>query len=667
MTLIENKVGSGVEEEAWPDTLDEIAKFVFTSKYARYREDLKRRETWEEAVERVRDMHLKKFDFLSDEDKAEIVWAFEEVSKRVVVPSMRSMQFGGKAVEAHNARIYNCAVRHIDSIRSFSEVFYLLLCGCGVGFGLTDKYLDRFPNLVGPEAKNGTVLTYVVEDSIEGWADSIEALLNCYFENTAYTGRKIVFDYSKIRPAGSPLKTSGGKAPGYEGLKASHKKVKDLLDRIIEVNGQRRMKSIDAYDILMHVSDAVLSGGVRRSATSVMFSKDDADMMNAKTGDWFNENPQRGRSNNSVLLLRNETGKEEFERIMNITREWGEPGFVFAETKDVLYNPCFEVSFMPVTDDGVAGVQFCNLTSINGAAITDGVDFRRAAKAAAIIGTLQASYTEFPYLSPTAKKLTEGEALLGVSITAMMDNPDILLDPGHQKLASKVVEVTNREWAKKLGINQAARTTVIKPEGTSTLALRSMSSGIHAAHSRYMWRRIQMNKMDNVYRFFKQFNPQLCEPSVWSANETDDVVSFPVRVSDQTMIKSDLDALQHLDLIKSTQQNWVLPGTTEANRKPVHHNVSCTVIVKGNEWQDVADYIFNNRQYFAAVSFIADDGDKKYAQAPMEAVTTDEEMEPFIEAMKNFLPIDYTYMVEETDETDLMQEASCAGNNCELK
>lgn len=666
MTLIENKVESGVNEEAWPDTLDEIAKFVFTSKYARYREELKRRETWEEAVERVRDMHLKKFDFLSDEDKAEIVWAFEEVSKRVVVPSMRSMQFGGKAVEAHNARIYNCAVRHIDSIRSFSEVFYLLLCGCGVGFGLTDKYLDRFPNLVGPEAKSGTVLTYVVEDSIEGWADSIEALLNCYFENTAYTGRKIVFDYSKIRPAGSPLKTSGGKAPGYEGLKASHKKVKELLDRIIEVNGQRRMKSIDAYDILMHVSDAVLSGGVRRSATSVMFSKDDEDMMNAKTGDWFNENPQRGRSNNSVLLLRNETDKQEFERIMNITREWGEPGFVFAETKDVLYNPCFEVSFMPVTDDGVAGVQFCNLTSINGAAIDTGDKFRSAAKAATIIGTLQAAYTDFPYLSPTAKKLTESEALLGVSITAMMDNPEVLLSPGQQKLASKVVEVTNKEWARKLGIKQAARTTVIKPEGTSTLALRSMSSGIHPAHARYMWRRIQMNKMDNVYRFFRQFNPQLCEASVWSANGTDDVVSFPVRVSNQTMIKSDLGALEHLEIIKSTQQNWVLPGTTEANRKPVHHNVSCTVIVKDYEWQNVADYIYANRQYFAAVSFIADDGDKKYAQAPMEAVSEDE-MEPFINAMKNFLPIDYTYMVEETDETDLMQEASCAGNNCELK
>ena len=658
---------SGANEASWPNMLEEISNFVFTSKYARYREDLKRRETWEEAVGRVEGMHLGKFDYLAPEVLEEIQWAFDMVRQKHVVPSMRSMQFGGKAVEAHNARIYNCAVRHVDSIRSFSEIFYLLLCGAGVGIGLTEKYLNRLPDLVGPNDRTGTVLVYVIEDSIEGWADSIEALLNCYFADNAYSGRKIVFDYSKIRQAGSELKTSGGKAPGHEGLKAAHNKIKELLSRVIEVLGVNRLRSIDAYDILMHVADAVLSGGVRRSATSVMFSKDDYLMMQAKTGDWLVENPQRGRSNNSVLLIRDELEKEEFEGIVKITREWGEPGFVFAETKDVLYNPCFEVSFIPVTEDGVCGVQFCNLTSINGSKIKNAKDYMDAARAATIIGTLQATYTDFPYLSNTAKKLTEDEALLGVSMTAIMDNPDVLCDKELQRQAARVVLETNKMWANILGIKPAARATVVKPEGTSTLALGSMSSGIHAAHARYMFRRVQMNTFDNVYKFFKMYNPHLCEPSKWSANGTDDVVTFPIRVPDTTIIKSHLSALDHLSIIRSTQQNWVIPGTSEFNTKPIHHNVSCTVIVKDNEWKNVVDYIYDNKDSFAAVSFISDDGDKKYLQAPMEAVVTENDWEKFNDLIKNYTPINYTYMLEETDETSLMQEMSCAGNSCELK
>lgn len=656
-----------VDESTWPNMLEEISNFVFTSKYARYLEDQKRRETWREAVGRVENMHLNKFSHLDSEILAEIEWAFNLVRDKYVVPSMRSMQFGGTAVEAHNARIYNCAVRHIDSIRSFSEVFYLLLCGCGVGIGLTEKYLNRLPNLVGATDKTGAVLVYTIEDSIEGWADSIEALLNCYFKGNAYSGRKIVFDYSKIRQAGSKLKTSGGKAPGHEGLKAAHTRIKNLLDRLIEVQNEDRLRSIDAYDILMHTADAVLSGGVRRSATSVMFEKNDILMMTAKIGNWHEENPQRGRSNNSVLLIRDELDKGQFEEIVELTKQWGEPGFVFAETRDVLYNPCFEVSFIPV-EDGVCGVQFCNLTSINGSKIKTKEDYMQAAKAATIIGTLQATYTDFPYLSNMAKKLTEDEGLLGVSMTAMMDNPDVLCNPEYQREAAEVVKSTNRRFAGYFGINPAARCTVVKPEGSSTLALGSMSSGIHAAHARYMKRRIQMNKLDNVYQFFKTYNPHLCEPSVWSANGTDDVVTFPIRVPDSTIIKKDLDALQHLEVIRSTQQNWVVPGTADHNTKPIHHNVSCTVIVKDNEWTSVIDYLYANRNSFAAVSFISDDGDKKYAQAPMEAVATEEDWEQFEYMMKNYIPVDYKYMIEDSDETSLMQEASCAGpTGCEIR
>ena len=517
--------------------LSEIANFIFTDKYARHNEIMGRRETWEECVARVEKMHLSKFKKqLSDTDLKEIERAFNFVREKRVVPSMRSMQFGGKAVLAHNARIYNCAVRHIDSIRSFAEVFYLLLCGCGVGFGLSKHFTNRLPDLVGPSDKTGTVITFVVEDSIEGWADTIEALLNCYFRNTAYSGRKIVFDFSRIRPEGAVIKTGGGKAPGYKGLKRSLRKIKDLLDYIIEEKEQTRLRPVNAYDILMHCADAVLSGGIRRSATSVVFDYDDDEMMNAKvafkvtkythfsknekgkyegvvyvdgqyggikkhkydvileeweynilkehsTISWNHIEPQRGRSNNSVLLLRNSVTEEQFIKINALTRQWGEPGFVFADHPWQLYNPCFEIGFLPVTDDGVCGVQFCNLSSINGAKIKSKKDFLDAVWAVTVIGTLQAAYTDFKYLGNTAKQLTEEEALLGTSITGVMDHPQFNLDEDLQAEGAKFAVGTNKIWAKKLGINQAARITTIKPEGTSSLVLES-ASGIHPHHAR---------------------------------------------------------------------------------------------------------------------------------------------------------------------------------------
>jgi ribonucleoside-triphosphate reductase (thioredoxin) len=373
--------------------LEELSNFVFTSKYARYNEKAGRRESWEETVKRLENMHKKRFAILDESDQKEVENAFDLVRAKRVVPSMRSLQFGGKAIEAHEPRIYNCAVRHVDSLRSFAEIFYLLLCGNGVGIGLSNTFLSRMSNLVNAKDKTGTVLPYAVEDSIEGWADSIEALLSCYFKNTALTGRKIVFDYSKIRPAGTPLKTGGGKAPGYKGLKNAHTQIKKLLDLVIEDLHQTRLKSINAYDILMHCSDAVLSGGIRRSATSVVFDKDDVDMINAKaffnvikkgkfeqepktkkyegyviledpaypgkqkievelsewdyenlqktnTISWFPVYPYRARSNNSALLLRDRITEEEFKQIYERTKNFGEPGFVFADHPWTLFNPC---------------------------------------------------------------------------------------------------------------------------------------------------------------------------------------------------------------------------------------------------------------------------------------------------------------------------------------
>ncbi len=645
--------------------LNEIANFTFTSKYARYSEKHKRRESWKEAITRVEEMHVEKYDFLSEEDKQEIKWAFDLVRDKRAVPSMRSMQFGGPAVTAHNARMFNCSCRHIDSIRSFAECFYLLLCGCGVDFGLTKKYLSRLPDLVDADSKTGIVLTYSVEDSIEGWSDSLEAQLNSYFKNTAYSGRKIVFDYSKIRRKGAKLKTGGGKAPGYSGLKNAHIKIKKLFDRIVEKNKQTRVKPINAYDILMHCSDAVLSGGIRRAATSVVFDHDDEEMMNAKTGNWFEENPQRARSNNSVLFLRKKIKEEDFKKVLQSAREFGEPGFIFADHEDMLSNPCREIGFVPVTKDGRCGVQFCNLTSINGAKIHSIKDFRDAAKAASIIGTLQAGYTNFHYLRNTTRELTEEEALLGVSITGIMDNPKVLLNAKNQKECAQIAVDTNQEWAKKLGINPAARVTCIKPEGTSSLVLGS-ASGIHPHHSRKYLRRIQCNKIDNVYQYFRLFNDKHCEESVWSANKTDDVVTFPIEITNGALTKKDLDAFKHLEYIKSTQQNWVLPGTTKHNKKKTTHSVSCTVLIKEGQWDEVATYLYENRNYFAAVSLLASTGDKDFKQAPMEDITTEKDEKMFNRLSNSLSPVDYTVLEEATDETSLQQVLACAGGNCEI-
>lgn len=1021
-----------------PNFLDEISNFIFTSKYARYNEAEGRRETWEECVDRVTNMHVKKFrKKLSKEDMAEVKWAFQMVKEKKVVPSLRSLQFGGKAIEAASAKLYNCSMRHVDSPRAFSEVFYLLLCGCGVGLGLSKHFIGRLPDLVNAGDKTGSVLTYAIEDSIEGWADSVEALLNCYFRNTAYTGRRIIFDYSKIRPAGAPLKTSGGLAPGYKGLKAAHKKIKALLDHIIEDLSQTRLKPINAYDIIMHTADAVLSGGVRRSATIAIFDLDDEEMMNAKTYfkvskftkfsydedtklhtgkvtvnkkvyeihikdkhfefehkmlteqgtvNWTHIEPQRARSNNSVLLLRDKVTEEQFRSIVDRTRQFGEPGFIFADHPwqvnnpcqpdyapfltpggirqlkdinigdtvwsesgwttvlnkwstgvkpvykyqtsagsfigtedhrlvsggvktpakdctgvDVLAGPrdsvlrhhqdvmdglvfgdgsvhkasndlvylligendqsyfdsevaplitkprpglspkayevtttiqasdlphtyarsipsrfiystpstaagflrglysangsicgnrvtlkaasktvieqvqlmlsslgirsyftknigklvefdngmyyckdsydlnisidrerfqqaigfiqpyktqklqalidnvparagrtsfevqstefleevevfdltvdnnthtywtgglnvsnCGEISSIPVTEDGVCGTQFCNLTSINGAAIKSVEDYLSATKAATIIGTLQASYTDaMRYLNAASRSVTEEEALLGVSVTGFMDNPLVLLNPANQQAAAKYAVEVNTLWAKKIGINPAARVTTVKPEGTSSLVLRS-ASGIHPHHARRYFRRVQCNKIDAPYKFFKKLNPHMCEPGVWSANGTDDVVTFPLTVSDSAMIKEDLSAIGHLEIIRSTQQNWIIPGTNPEAKKKLSHNVSCTVVVKDDEWEPVLKYLYENRHSFAAVSLLSFFGDKLYQQAPLEAVTTPEDEERWKNIVGNYKVVDYTKLQEDTDVTKAMDTVACGGGACEI-
>lgn len=650
----------------------DMADFTFTSRFARYIAEKQRRETWEEAVYRVRDMHLEKYRGKGVD--ADIIWAFEQVKAKRVLGSQRALQFGGPAILKKNARMYNCTASYCDRLRFFQEAFWLLLCGSGVGFSVQKHHIAQLPHLI--RQKPHASETFVVPDTIEGWADAAGRLIYSYHEDTEHTGKLVEFDYSRIRAKGSPI-SAGGAAPGPMPLYNALEKIRGLLDHCVDEHFIRLLP-IHAYDITMHESDAVLAGGVRRSATTALFSKDDQLMASAKTGDWFEKNPQRGRSNNSALLVRNQLSFDEFEAIMKNTRECGEPGFCFASSPEDLFNPCYEIGMRPRLPEiytprqdlaGKSGFQGCNLVEQNASKFETEDDYALAAKAATIIATLQAGYTDLEYLGEVSEHIFKREALLGVSMTGIMEKPEIALNPSLQRKMAALVIETNKWMAAKIGINQAARTTCVKPAGTTTIVLEieSMASGHHSAHADKILRRMQTNKWDPVYMAFKKMNPDLCEESVWSANKTDDVISWPLQAPAGTKVKADFSATEFLDAVRSTQINWVNAGTAIPEASPgLTHNVSNTCVVRPDEWDKITRYIFDNRWFFTGVSLVPDTGDKIYAQAPFEAMTTPEELTRWEALRKVFNPVDYTQVLEEQDNTNPIQEIACSGGACTI-
>lgn len=609
--------------------LQELQNYTFVSKYARWLEDKNRRETWKEAVERVKNMmHTKYADF---DIKNDIDWAYDIMYKKKVLGSQRGLQFGGEPILKRHAKIYNCTSSYCDRLRFFQECFWLLLCGSGTGFSVQKHHVAKLPTLEhDPDPDFAT--KYVIDDSIEGWADALGVLLSSYFskpveEFKQYKNCRIFFDYSNIRPKGSSLASGVGKAPGYEPLANGLEKIRALLDRCIS-NGQKKLRPIDAYDIIMHSSDAVLSGGVRRSASLALFSHDDEEMAKAKTGNWYIENPQRARSNNSALLLKDTTTLEEFQTLMTSVKEFGEPGFIWSDSTEMTFNPCVEVGMWPVDEEtGKSGWQGCNLTTINCSSIEDENDFYERCKAAAIIGTLQAGFTKLDYLGEISCRIFEREALLGVSLTGTMEKHDLVLSEKILRNGAKIAVDTNKELAKKININQAARVTCLKPEGTSSSMLGT-SSGIHPHHAKRYIRHVQANILEAPYQHFKKLNPQACEKSSWSANNTDEVIKFPIEVPDGSKLKNQLPAVEMLSIVKDTQKNWVQSGKNKSlcTQEYLSHNVSNTVTVKPEEWDDVTQYIYDNRKYFAGISLIPQSGDKDYPQAPFTTVYTSREI-----------------------------------------
>jgi ribonucleoside-diphosphate reductase alpha chain len=609
--------------------LQELQNYTFVSKYARWTEEKNRRETWKEAVERVKLMMHSKYDSFGVSN--DINWAYDMMHKKKVLGSQRALQFGGDPILKRHAKIYNCTSSYCDRPRFFQECFWLLLCGSGTGFSVQKHHVAKLPALehdVEPDV--GT--KYVIEDSIEGWADALGVLISSYFskpidEFKQYKNCHIVFDYSDIRTKGSSLSSGVGKAPGFEPLQKGLEKIRTLLDRCV-TDGQKKLRPIDAYDIVMHSSDAVLSGGVRRSASLALFSPDDEEMAKAKTGNWYVDNPQRARSNNSALLLKGETTFEEFDTLMQSVKEFGEPGFIWSESTEMIFNPCVEIGMWPVDEEtGKSGWQGCNLSTINCSSVIDEEDFYERCKAAAIIGTLQAGFTKLDYLGEISQKIFEREALLGVSLTGTMEKHDLVLTEKVLTKGAKIAVETNKQLVKKIQINQAARVTCLKPEGTSSSMLGT-SSGIHPHHAKRYIRHVQANVLEAPYQHFKKLNPSACEKSSWSANDTDEVIKFPIEVPDGAKLKNQLPAVEMLAVVKDTQKNWVNSGKNRAlcTQDYLSHNVSNTVTVKPDEWDSVTKYIYDNRKYFAGISLIPQSGDKDYPQAPFTTVYTSREI-----------------------------------------
>jgi ribonucleoside-triphosphate reductase (thioredoxin) len=598
------------------NTRDVMSQAKFFEGYARWDDSINRYETWDEAVSRVMNMHRSYYaDRMTSELQELIDQAEESYKKQYVLGAQRALQFGGEQLLKHQLRLYNCTSTYADRVEYFGELFYVLLCGAGAGVSVQKHHVARFPNI---KARKGQAKIHIIEDSIEGWATAADVLMSSFFENGGvhpeYQGRKVYFDTTKIRPKGAMI-SGGFKAPGPEPLRKALDKIERLLQEAVE-SGQTQLKPIQVYDISMHLADAVLAGGVRRSATIFLFSFDDEEMMTAKTGNWYQENPQRGRSNNSAILVRSEVTREQFAKLMESTRQFGEPGFLFVESTEHATNPCVEIGMFPQYER-VSGWQGCNLTEINGAKAINKTEFFKAITAAAILGTLQAGYTNFKFVSETTRKIFEREALLGVSITGWMNNPQVLLDEAVLKEGAELVKTINKRVAKMIGINPAARTTCVKPAGNASVLLGT-ASGVHGEHSPVYIRNVQMNKETEVAQLIKKSNPYMVEESVWSQNNTDYVVSFPVIAPSNSVWREDLYGINLLEKVKLIQNTWVEYGTDSdlCVDPTVRHNVSNTVSVRDHEWDSVEEYVFENRHSFAGISFLADSGDKDFNQAP---------------------------------------------------
>ena len=604
-------------------------------KYAKYMPELNRRETWEELVTRNKNMHIKKYPDL----KENIEKVYKLVYEKKILPSMRSLQFGGKPIEISPNRVYNCAYLPIDHIESFNEIMFLLLGGTGVGYSVQQHHVEKLDPVNKPYTKR--TRRFLIGDSIEGWADAIKVLMKSYLGDKRSS--RIEFDYSDIRPKGALLVTSGGKAPGPQPLKECIVKITGVLDS--KEDGDM-LSTIEVHDIVCHIADAVLAGGIRRAALISLFSADDNEMISAKSGNWWETNPQRGRANNSAVLMRHKITKEFFMDLWKRVElsGAGEPGIYFNNDKDWGTNPCCEIALRPY--------QFCNLCEVNASDIESQEELNERVKAAAFIGTLQAGYTDFHYLREVWQQTTEKDALIGVSMTGIGSGAVLGYD---MKKAASVVKRENARVAKLIGINSAARCTTVKPAGTTSLALGT-SSGIHAWHNDYYLRRIRVGKNESIYKYLLENHPLLVEDEFFRPHDTA-VISIPQKAPAGSILRTE-SPFQLLERIKKVATEWVVPGHRKGSNT---HNVSATVSLKPEEWEDAGEWMWVNRDSYNGLSVLPFDGGT-YTQAPFEDIDEG----TYINKLQHLKDINLEKVVETEDNTDLSGELACAGGACEI-
>jgi len=603
-------------------------------KYAKYLPELNRRETWEELVTRNKNMHIKTYPNL----KGEIEEKYKFVYGKKVLPSMRSMQFGGKPIEISPNRIYNCAYLPIDHVDSFSETMFLLLGGTGVGYSVQKHHVEKLPVISKPYPKRKR--RFLIGDSIEGWADSIKVLMKSYMNGG---GSRVEFDFSDIRAKGARLVTSGGKAPGPQPLKECLVKIEGILSQ--KENGDK-LSTLEVHDIVCHIADAVLAGGIRRAALISLFSAHDEQMIGCKSGNWWELNPQRGRANNSACLMRHKITKEFFLDIWKRVElsGAGEPGIYLNNDKDWGTNPCCEIALRPY--------QFCNLCEVNVSNIESQEDLNERVKVAAFIGTLQAGYTSFHYLREVWKETTEKDSLIGVSMTGIGSGKVLGYDT---KKAASLVKRENTRVSKLLGINQAARTTTVKPAGTTSLTLGT-SSGIHAWHNDYYVRRVRVGKNEAIYTYLKLHHPELVEDEYFRPHDTA-VISVPQKAPEGSILRTE-SPFQLLDRVKKVAQEWVVPGHRAGSNT---HNVSATISLRDHEWDAAGEWMWENRKHYNGLAVLPYNGGS-YIQAPFEDI----DEETYNKLMQTLTTIDLTKVIELDDNTNLSGELACSGGVCEI-
>lgn len=607
-----------------------LSSLIVFSKYAKYRRDLGRRETWDEIVDRYVVMLCKKYPFL----QKDIIANAQYIRRKEVLPSMRALQFAGPAMEVNNARGYNCCYLPVDSIEAFSETMFLLLGGTGVGYSVQDHHVLQLPAIVRPHKSR----RYLIQDSIIGWADAVKVLMKAYLEGKSLPD----FDFSDIRPKGARLVTTGGKAPGPAPLKKCLFEIKQILDR--KSTGDY-LSALECHDIMCHIANAVLAGGIRRAAMIALFTHTNKEMLECKYGNWWELNEQRGRSNNSAVLERDNISYDQFFDLWKKIElsGSGEPGLYWTNDREWGTNPCCEVALRPY--------QFCNLCEINADNIVDQADLNKRAEVAAFFGTLQAGFTDFHYLRPIWQRTTEKDALVGVGMTGIASGKVFKLD---LKKAAKIIKDQNKKRANEIGINEAARCTLVKPSGTTSLVLGS-SSGIHAWYAKWILRTIRFNMNEDVASHMIVNHPELCEVDKLRSDVL--CVRVPMEAPEGAILRTE-SPIDLLERVKKFSQEWIKPGHREGVNT---HNVSATISVKNDEWEEVGQWMWNNKEYYNGLSVMPYDGGT-YVQTPFEECTQEE----FQRRMETLVDVDLTKVSEIDDNTAFTQDTACAGGRCEI-